>query len=58
MRSFCASGKGRTSAREQALAHGHGTTSFSVLPGLLSRQLKHVTAELELVKEFRLKLDG
>ena len=52
-----ARGKGLTKAREEALA-GNPKGRFSALPSLLSRQLKHVTAELEFVKEFRLEFDA
>jgi DNA-binding PadR family transcriptional regulator len=54
-------GKAITRAREDALANhsGDGTpTRYNSLPVLLSRQLKHVSAELEFLKEFRLEFDA
>src|SRR5262249_45945688 len=44
-----------TRSRDEALAQGHTAERFNALPGLLSRQLKRLTAELEFVKEFRLE---
>jgi DNA-binding PadR family transcriptional regulator len=54
-------GKALARGREDALARGagdEGARRYDPLPALLSRQLKHVTAELEFLKEFRTEFDA
>ncbi len=50
--------KALTRTREDVLNVGPYGSSFTAVPALLSRQLKHLTAELEFVKELRTDLDA